>query len=440
MATVVRVVSQWPVKEAQIEIKKGQNVGDVKKAAAAALGLTEEGYQWAQVEFGKDVIHWNNKKDADPQDLAELSMLYALAPPTVLPKRTLKKEEASAGGDDVDEKFKGITKDNIWKKIAKGNPPKVLLEYFDVYAESLLEHKMFVKLPRPVIIGLLSRDTLAVPEAKVLEAVMAWGKHALKRSKQADTPENLKQILDGVIKVVRFTTMATEDIASKVAPIGILDQDQILELFTFIAARDSGMPPGKSLAKFTHKEREGAGNSWNPADCGDPRIEFRDKNMTLAGPAQYLNLNMGVRAKSGYTTGKHFWTITVQLYNGGGNGYNTAGVCLKSCPLRADHGYPFAGTSDQAWVVEMCRLQRLRGTSHSTESYGSSGGRQVKNNDIIGFLLNCDDGTLTIYYNGVSLGQSHTGLKGKGPLYPCMGIGRLHQNIYVTNFSAKIPS
>jgi len=54
--------------------------------------------------------------------------------------------------------------------------------------------------------------------------------------------------------------MNTEDIASKSAATGLLEQQQILDLFTFLAQKDMGAKPGKSLAVFSDKARKGGGS------------------------------------------------------------------------------------------------------------------------------------------------------------------------------------
>jgi len=60
---------------------------------------------------------------------------------------------------------------------------------------------------------------------------------------------------------IRFPTMQTEDVASRVAPTGLLDQMQVLDLFTYLAQKDVGAKPGKGLAVFSSKPRSGEGGA-----------------------------------------------------------------------------------------------------------------------------------------------------------------------------------
>jgi len=438
----VRACCQWPQREVLIDVKVGMTVADVRKLAGAALGVPEfQDYSLTVARFGKDVVPWSGKRDGDDAELTEGAMVFALAPAHILPRRQFKPKGAAVKEEEQgdDERFKGMTKDNVWKKLgAKGSAGKLALEYFDINSEALMDHKLWTRLPKEAVIKLLKRDTIGAPEIMIFDAVVRWGKAELKRTEQKETPELMRTALGEIVNEIRFLHLTTEDIGSKVATSGVLTQQQILELFTYLAAKDMGLKPGKSIAMFKLKERENAvENFWNPADRYDPRIELTEKNLIVSSPAQYINENIGVRAKQGYSSGRHYWTILVQLYNGGGNGYNTAGICTKTCILQGMSGYPFAGSPD-AWVVDLCRLTKIQGTSHGSEAYGS-GAKSLKTGDLIGFLLDMDAGTFSVYYNSVLIGEAYNGLKGKGLIYPCIGIGRLHKNIYVTDFKAKVP-
>jgi len=288
---------------------------------------------------------------------------------------------------------------------------------------------------------ILSRDTLAPEsEIQILEVLIRWANAELKRTKTPNKPENLQKILLPLIKHVRFPTMNSEEIAGKVVPSNVLSSDQVLDLFAYLTQRELGHARlGPHIAIFSSKAREAGGtNFWNPDDCPDKRVELSNKNLSLTSPIGYLSVNLGVRAKYGWITGRHYWEIRIDLWNGSGNGYNTAGVCLKEAPLTAPHGYPLAAASGQAWVVDLYYLHRISGTLHTTSSYGTSGS-QLKTGDVLGFLLDLDVGTLRTYINGIFIGTPYSDLKGKGRLYPVMALGRLSRNIYTTDFRAKMP-
>jgi len=237
--------------------------------------------------------------------------------------------------------------------------------------------------------------------------------------------------------------MSSEDLSGKVVPSNVLSSDQTLDLFAYVSG-EGKTRMGPHIALFNSKPREGISfnsNKWNyEDDRPDRRLQVSSDGLTLTGPATSINVNVGMRAKSGYTRGKNYWEFKVTQVATGGNGYNTAGVCLKTCPLTASHGYPLAAASGQAWVIDMDVLSRISGATSMRSPYGRSG-TQIRNNDVVGFLLDLTgSGTLSIYLNGTCIGIPYTDLKSVGKLYPCVAMGRQDRNVYVTNWKPKMPA
>jgi len=236
--------------------------------------------------------------------------------------------------------------------------------------------------------------------------------------------------------------MTSEELSGKVVPSNVLSSDQTLDLFAFVEGGGKGKM-GQHIALFSPKSREGISfnsNKWNVADDRpDRRLNVSSDGLTLSSPATSININVGMRATAGYTRGKSYWELKVTQFNGGGNGYNTAGVCLKACPLTATHGYPLASATNQAWVIDLDVLSRISGTTSTRSPYGRSG-NEIRQNDVIGFLLDLtNSGTLSIYLNGTCIGIPYTDLKSYGKLYPCIAMGRQDRNVYVTNWKPKMP-
>jgi len=71
-------------------------------------------------------------------------------------------------------------------------------------------------------------------------------------------------VLGDVVDWIRFPTLSTEDVASKVVLEGLLTPVQTLELFTYLAQKDTGEKPGPSLSKFKATYRKGASRYGAP--------------------------------------------------------------------------------------------------------------------------------------------------------------------------------
>jgi len=443
MSIRVIVQSNYPPKQAVIVVPKDGTSEEAKAAAAKGLDLDLKAYTWSAASFLEDVTDWATKADSEKHGLSEFASLVASAPAAIIPRRKKEKpadkEEALA---DDDDKFKSFTVDNVWKKLeSKGKEAKVALEFFDMNADVLLEDKNFLNVPKAVLMELLPRDNLgADSELQVFQALLRWGEAELKRNKEEKTTESFQKVLAPLIPFIRFPTMTTEQVASKVAPSGVLQPTQTLELFTFLASRGLAKL-GASIAAFKTTAREGSGtNFWNTEDMPDKRLELTGDNLIVASPSSGFSANIGVRAKHGWTSGKHYWELKVVLFDGGGNGYNSTGVATKDAPLTASHGYPLEAASGQAWVVGMYRLEISSGSSHSMSSYGSH--KAIATGDTVGFLLDLtpsSTGTLTVYHNGALVGVPFRDLKGKGKIFPVVSLGRLNRNIYSFDFKVKCP-
>jgi len=111
---------------------------------------------------------------------------------------------------------------------------------------------------------------------EIFESIVHWSEAECKRQKLRDTTQNKKAVLEDVIVLIRFPTMQTEEIATKVTPTNLLDQKQVLDLFTYLAQREvPGSKPLKSLAMFSHKSRAGGGEGGG-LQCKVPSDLFTD--------------------------------------------------------------------------------------------------------------------------------------------------------------------
>jgi hypothetical protein len=173
-----------------------------------------------------------------------------------LPKRKLKQEPLILVGDSKSGAVPlGVNEENIWSYLAKAKSSelKALLDWTDKNAKKIFEAKGFAKAPKKQIIDLIKRDTLRIKEDVLLSSVINWVKA---QNPKADTAE-VKKLMVDFTPHIRFPTLSTADLASKVVPLGILESDDILALFSWAAVKDKGGSLPTNLKKWSAVKRKG---------------------------------------------------------------------------------------------------------------------------------------------------------------------------------------
>ncbi len=134
--------------------------------------------------------------------------------------------------------------------------------------------------------------------------------------------------------------------------------------------------------------------TWNPLDRG-PSYTLSNGNLDASTSGAAWT---SVRATVGVSSGKYYWEITPTTSLSSSNTV-LFGIGDPSMPLTT---YIGAFSSGKGYYA-------FDGNKYpEATSYGAT----YTANDVIGIALNMDAGTLTFYKNGVSQGQSHSGLSG----------------------------
>eukprot|EP00808_Paulinella_micropora_P028869 g3426.t1 len=274
--TFLTFICTWPEKEAQAKVVSSV-FGELKKQAGSVLGMDLTEYTWAKVRFGHDVEALDDVHDIALLDVKSQSSLIAIAPRSLLPPR-LKPNDGTEEEDELAKKFRGLTPENVLKKLsqAKGARRKLCVEYMEMFTSDVLKSKSFLRIPAKVVAGLFARDGLSASETELFLAAVKWGEALLELKEQKNNEQNLTDVLKDVLPTIRFPTMTTEDIATLVAPVGVLSEVQILQLFTYIAASEDGREPGEEIAMFKTKPRTG-GSSYGK--LGDHTRDFSVINL-----------------------------------------------------------------------------------------------------------------------------------------------------------------
>eukprot|EP00823_Brevimastigomonas_motovehiculus_P005976 TRINITY_DN466_c0_g1_i1.p1 TRINITY_DN466_c0_g1~~TRINITY_DN466_c0_g1_i1.p1 ORF type:complete len:376 (+),score=46.70 TRINITY_DN466_c0_g1_i1:569-1696(+) len=92
---------------------------------------------------------------------------------------------------------------------------------------------------------MLKRDTLGAKEVDLINIVTAWGKKHV--SSSSDEKEE-KKTMKSFVPLLRFPLLSATELASTVASSGLLEQQQLLDLFTYTATKAALANSGKKTS------------------------------------------------------------------------------------------------------------------------------------------------------------------------------------------------
>jgi BTB/POZ domain-containing protein 3/6 len=98
---------------------------------------------------------------------------------------------------------------------------------------------------------ILARETLNCKEINLFEAALTWAHNACVKSDIEPTPQNKRQILGHALFLIRIPTMTLEQYANHVAQLGILTQQETIDIFMHFTAKS------KPALNFITKQRNG---------------------------------------------------------------------------------------------------------------------------------------------------------------------------------------
>jgi len=233
--------------------------------------------------------------------------------------------------------------------------------------------KRWLELSEAEVTEIISSDTFNAKEGEIFDGVVSWGKAEAKRQKKDPSKtEDVKEVTKNVFLLVRLPLLEVKDIAVSLEKSGLLSEDQMLDLFTYLGSKSiSCVKPGASLKLFSSKPRKGRtpigafrfdpehkgaalvlsnddrtvkqsyGNSqWNSCSCttwlseGVHKVKFRIDNST---GSQWIFLGAISRSYSG-------WTDTSSGYvgcNSTAYGFSSGGGTSYKYPGSTSYGRTF---------------------------------------------------------------------------------------------------
>jgi len=173
------------------------------------------------------------------------------------------------------------------------------LEFIRENTEEIIEGEAFLNLPKHRLMTLIKDDRLSVDELPLFNALVRWAKNEAKKQERKDDADTLKAILKDFMPLIRFPTMDVSEIAGHVATSGLLEQNQLLDLFKFVSITDEKERERCEIGFNTH-EREGG------FQCKDTKIlekTHRKDVLRLFGPkCKKLRLDLIYRgSKDGFS-------------------------------------------------------------------------------------------------------------------------------------------
>jgi len=135
------------------------------------------------------------------------------------------------------------------------------MKFIEEHSEEILSKEGFVRLSKDRLAKILQSDKLTVEETDLFKHLVRWGEAEMKRTQGEGV--TLKSVIGDLLKHIRFPIMPISQIAAVVAPSGVLDQKDLVELFSYASVQDENVRKLMPAPGFPTTEREGSSsNSW----------------------------------------------------------------------------------------------------------------------------------------------------------------------------------
>ena len=99
-----------------------------------------------------------------------------------------------------------------------------------------LKSEGFVDIDMSTLESVLGRETLNCKEMNLLQAALNWAGAECLRQDIEPTPQNKRTVLGNILYLVRIPTMSLEEFANGAAQLGILTQQETIDIFFHFTA------------------------------------------------------------------------------------------------------------------------------------------------------------------------------------------------------------
>ncbi|XP_053682419.1 BTB/POZ domain-containing protein 6-B isoform X2 [Sabethes cyaneus] len=111
-------------------------------------------------------------------------------------------------------------------------------EVIDAQAEMAIKSEGFVDIDLKTFETILARETLNCKEIHLFEAALSWAQAACSKIDIEPTSNNKRQVLGQALYLIRIPTMSLEEFANRVAQLGILTNQETIDIFLNFTAKN----------------------------------------------------------------------------------------------------------------------------------------------------------------------------------------------------------
>jgi len=253
------------------------------------------------------------------------------------------------------------------------------LKFIEENADEIVKSDAFTRLSKDRLAVILKSDKLAIEEIDLFKGLQKWAEVEAKKTESKD----LKLVVKDLIKLIRFPTMEINQVASVVAPSLLLEQAQLVTLFSYVSVPDEKVRALLPDPGFPTAPREGGASSfaWDTKKHGR-NVTLSNNNLTAqtSGSSWYNGLVLGNKE---FKAGNHYWEIKLDHSTD-----DMVGVVSPS--INPDASSAYSSCPTQCWFVH-----------HGSGTYGGSIGVKTsldcgaRTGDTLGFGLTWNKTTST---------------------------------------------
>jgi len=256
----------------------------------------------------------------------------------------------------------------------------------------------------------------------LFDAVVAWAKSSIKSAattsagdeKEADA---LKKVLVDLLPLIRFPCMSTQDVAVRVGPSGLLETEQVLDLYTYLGMKGGGNKTaklGKSLAKFNARERKPRlPPQWFKWDTNRKHSSLQLSTDCLTVTSNNTSNYQPIFGEMELSTGVWEWELLLTVFTANTYALHVGVAPSNFSNFNASQMLGYSGHIP-AWAFACGQAVKYHNAQQT--AYG----RLCKQGDVVRCRLDLDAKTLEFFLNDESLGQAYNDVI--GPVRPAMSL------------------
>jgi len=265
--------------------------------------------------------------------------------------------------------------------------PSLGLAFIEKNAKSVVQSHGFTELSKDRLLVLLQSSDLRIREIDLFLGVVKWCKAQIRRNGDLQFLALMREL----VPFIRFPLFTVQDLSIHVNPLQILSQQEMLELYTYIACKDS---KAKQLPKvsFPTEPRANTGFAFTWQRLGAAgRLDNNQLTLVSTGGSYCCALANQVIVQS---SGQHYWEIRIDNIGSRTDWQIGFGVGTEALPLDQ-----YLSHSASGWAYFN---QGIR--AHQSGAANDHFGQAFSTGDVIGVLFDSDKGQLFFFRNRVNLG------------------------------------